>query len=59
MKILFNILLYRFLFETVFWLSFPITWTYLLVMDIIRWRRPWPWGKLRLVRAEVIRKFRP
>lgn len=59
MKILFNIFLYQFLFEVVFWFCFPLVWGYFLTMDIINQRRPWPWGKAMLVRQEIIRKFRP
>lgn len=49
MKILFNIFLYRFLFEVVFWFCAPYVWWYFLVSDILAARKPWPWGKLMLV----------
>ncbi|WP_273212567.1 hypothetical protein [Runella zeae] len=49
MKILFNIFLYRFLFELTFWFCAPYVWWYFLVSDLLAARKPWPWGKLMLV----------
>lgn len=49
MKILFNIFLYRFLFQLTFWFCAPYVWWYFLVSDLLAARKPWPWGKLMLV----------
>jgi hypothetical protein len=48
----------RLLFEATFWVLSPLVWGYFLVADIAAWRRPWPWGKLMMVRQDVKIKFK-